>query len=140
MPEYIDEGFPISAGRHLAIRYVAALGGAWVVMPNQVHMLPKVQTSMLMRWTKGTPARRANQITRRTGLPFPQDESYGHWVRTVANGIGSSEIEANPDRLDCAEEWRMGLGPARVGIQITGRRIAGRIGCPTKYPISTSVT
>ena len=135
MPEYIDEGFPIPAGRHLAIRYVAALGVGWVVMPNQVHMLPKVQTSMLMRWTKGTPARRANQITRRTGLPF----------RRIVRPLGPHSrernrivryIEANRYRLDCAEEWRIGPGPTRVGIQITGRRIA----CPTKYPISTNVT
>src|SRR5258706_8734733 len=89
MPEYIDEGFPISAGRHLAIRYVAALGVAWVVMPNQVHMLPKVQTSMLMRWTKGTPARRANQITRRTGLPFRRMN------RTVT---GSAQSRTESDR------------------------------------------
>src|SRR5260370_1080694 len=30
--------------------------------------------------------------------------------------------------LDCAEEWGIGLGAARVGIQITGR---GIIACPT---------
>jgi REP element-mobilizing transposase RayT len=73
--------------------------GAWVVMPNHVHILvlPKVQMPMLMRWMKGTTARRANQITSRTGLPFWQDESYDHWVRNSRerNRI-VRYIEANP--------------------------------------------
>jgi len=56
---------------------------AWVVMPNHVHLLilPKEPVPVLMRWLKGSTARRANQLLGRTGQPFWQDESYDHWVR-----------------------------------------------------------
>ena len=58
---------------------------AWVVMPNHVHLLilPKVALPEITRWLKGSTARRANQLLGRTGLPFWQDESYDHWVRTT---------------------------------------------------------
>jgi REP element-mobilizing transposase RayT len=37
---------------------------AWVVMPNHVHLLifPLVPVSVLMRWVKGSTARKANRI------------------------------------------------------------------------------
>ena len=56
---------------------------AWAVMPNHVHLLilPKVAVPVLMRWLKGSTARRANQILGRTGKPFWQDESYDHYLR-----------------------------------------------------------
>jgi putative transposase len=56
---------------------------AWAVMPNHVHLLilPKVQVRALMRWLKGSTARRANQLLKRTGQSFWQDESYDRWVR-----------------------------------------------------------
>jgi hypothetical protein len=46
--------------------------GAWVVMPNHAHLLilPVVPVQALMRWLKGSTARRANQILGRTGHPF----------------------------------------------------------------------
>jgi putative DNA methylase len=45
---------------------------AWVVMPNHVHLLilPLVPVPMLMRWLKGSTARRANQLLNRTGQRF----------------------------------------------------------------------
>jgi REP element-mobilizing transposase RayT len=51
-------------------------------MPNPVHLLilPKITVAQIMRWRKGSTARRANQLWERTGLPFWQDESYDHWV------------------------------------------------------------
>ena len=51
-------------------------------MPNHVHLLilPKITVAQIMRWRKGSTARRANQLLERTGLPFWQDESYDHWV------------------------------------------------------------
>jgi REP element-mobilizing transposase RayT len=57
---------------------------AWVIMPNHVHVLiePKVSLPQITRWLKGSTARQANQILRRTGYPFWQDESYDHSVRT----------------------------------------------------------
>ena len=56
---------------------------AWVLMPNHAHLLilPKVPIPLIMRWLKGSTARRANQLLRRTGQPFRQDESFDHWVR-----------------------------------------------------------
>jgi REP element-mobilizing transposase RayT len=57
---------------------------AWTVMPNHVHLLvlPLVAAPVLMKWLKGTTARQANQLLRRTGQAFWQDESYDHWVRS----------------------------------------------------------
>jgi len=56
---------------------------AWVIMPNHVHMLmtPKAEVSKIMRWIKGSTARKANLILGLTGRPFWQDESWDHWVR-----------------------------------------------------------
>jgi len=56
---------------------------AFVVMPNHVHPLitPKAPVPKLMRALKGPTARRANQILKRTGRAFWQEESYDHWVR-----------------------------------------------------------
>ena len=53
-------------------------------MPNHVHLLilPRITVAKIMRWRKGSTARRANQLLERTGLPFWQDESYDHWVRS----------------------------------------------------------
>ena len=58
---------------------------AWVVMPNHVHLLilPQVSVPVLMRWLKGSTARRANRTLGRTGQPFWQDESFDHWVRST---------------------------------------------------------
>jgi putative transposase len=55
---------------------------AWAIMPNHVHLLilPRIAVAKIMRWLKGSTARRANQLLERTGLPFWQDESYDHWV------------------------------------------------------------
>jgi putative transposase len=53
-------------------------------MPNHVHLLilPNTAVSEIMRWLKGSTARKANQLLERTGRPFWQDESYDHWVRS----------------------------------------------------------
>jgi len=59
---------------------------AFVVMPNHVHILiePRVDPVRLLKGLKGTTARAANRILRRTGRPFWQDESFDHWVRNGA--------------------------------------------------------
>jgi putative DNA methylase len=56
---------------------------AWVVMPNHVHvvMTPLTDAREITRWLKGSTARSANQILKRTGLPFWQDESWDRWLR-----------------------------------------------------------
>jgi hypothetical protein len=57
---------------------------AWVVMPNHVHVVlePKSSLPSVMRWLKGRTGRMANRILGRTGMPFWQDESYEHWIRS----------------------------------------------------------
>jgi REP element-mobilizing transposase RayT len=56
---------------------------AWVVMANHVHVLitPKISPSRIAGSLKGTTARAANKLLRRTGEPFWQAECYDHWVR-----------------------------------------------------------
>ncbi len=57
---------------------------AWVIMPNHVHMIlhPKGEMATIMRWLKGRTGRVANGILGHTGMPFWQNESFDHWVRT----------------------------------------------------------
>lgn len=58
---------------------------ALVVMPNHVHMLatPRTEASRFMRRLKGYTARQGNQLLRRTGKTFWQEESYDRLVRTA---------------------------------------------------------
>ena len=72
---------------------------AYVVMSNHVHALlsPIAGVPLITRTIKGTTARGANQILKRTGQPFWQHESFDHWVRNDFERrriIGY--IEANP--------------------------------------------
>ena len=55
---------------------------AFVIMPNQVHLLitPQVEVPKLLRSLKGITAKRANQTLGLTGA-FWQEESYDHVVR-----------------------------------------------------------
>ena len=72
---------------------------AWVLMPNHVHLLilPKVPVPVSMRWLKGSTARKANLLLRRTGQRFWQDESFDHWVRNNTEfGRIVRYIEENP--------------------------------------------
>jgi type I restriction enzyme R subunit/putative DNA methylase len=73
--------------------------GAYVVMPNHVHLLvrPLVSPDRLLRSLKGSTARAANLLLGRTGEPFWQKESYDHWVRDHAEFLRiRGYIEANP--------------------------------------------
>jgi len=56
---------------------------SYSVMPNHVHLLitPNFSVRGITRGIKGTTARGANEILRRVGRPFWQDESFDHWVR-----------------------------------------------------------
>ena len=66
----------IQIGEHERYFYELA---AWVVMPN--HVLPKVPVRVILRWLKGSTARKGNLLLELTGKRFWQDESYDHWVR-----------------------------------------------------------
>jgi REP-associated tyrosine transposase len=84
---------------------------AFVVMPNHVHILiePYVEAVSLLKGLKGTTARAANRILRRTGRPFWQNESFDHWVRGTAEFERIRlYIERNPVTAGLArrpEEW-----------------------------------
>jgi putative transposase len=73
--------------------------GAYVVMPNHVHLLirPSIAPERLMKSLKGASAREANRVLGRTGEPFWQKESYDHWVRNPSEFQKiRMYIEANP--------------------------------------------
>ena len=84
---------------------------AWAVVPNHVHLLirPLVPLPVLMRWLKGSTARRANLILGRTGQPFWRDESYDHYLRDssqltrTADYIEKNSVSAG--LVDSPEEW-----------------------------------
>ena len=84
---------------------------AWVVMPNHVHLLilPQAPVPVVMRWWKGSTAKRANQILARTGQPFWQEEFYDHYLRTPRQMSRTMPyIEQNPvtgGLVSSAEEW-----------------------------------
>jgi putative transposase len=91
--------------------------GAWAIMPNRVHLLilPKTTVAEIMRWLKGSTARKANQLLERTGRPFWQDESYDHWVRSDKEfGRVVCYIEENPVSAGLLDwPWTSGVWQAK---------------------------
>jgi REP element-mobilizing transposase RayT len=94
---------------------------AWVIMPNHVHVVfqPKAALPGIMRWLKGRTSRLANRILERTGMPFWQDESYDHWIRS---GRELEEIityvECNPMKaglVDAGEQWPWSSARLKTG-------------------------
>ena len=80
--------------------------GAYVVMPNHVHVLlrPRTPLPRITKTLKGFTARRANQFLGRTGTPFWQYESYDHWVRNEREYWRIvAYIERNPVAAGLAE-------------------------------------
>jgi len=57
---------------------------AWMVMANHVHVFlrPLIPLHRALMNIKSGSARAANAVLERTGMPFWQDESYDHWVRS----------------------------------------------------------
>jgi putative transposase len=80
---------------------------SYVLMPNHVHVLfePMVELRAIMKAIKGRSARACNSLLRRQGLPFWQQESFDHWVRT-AESFGKIQryIEWNPVSAGLAEK------------------------------------
>ena len=85
--------------------------GAFVVMPNHVHVLLEAFGAVprITQLIKGNTARQANQVLGRAGAPFWQHESYDHWVRSEAEYRQIVRyIECNPVAAGLAggvEEW-----------------------------------
>jgi REP element-mobilizing transposase RayT len=72
---------------------------AWVVMPNHVHALwrPVRPMTEVMRWVKGSSARRINRMLGREGEHFWQEESFDRWIRSEWEGQRILRyIEENP--------------------------------------------
>jgi putative transposase len=86
--------------------------GAYVVMPNHVHLLvtPIALPSKFMQSLKGLTAREANRILDRTGEAFWQAESYDCGVRDLIQWHRiKSYIENHPVKaglVKCAEQYR----------------------------------
>jgi putative DNA methylase len=84
---------------------------AWVIMPNHVHVIvePTVPLQRVMQWLKGRTGRLANRVLGRTGIPFWQDESYDHWIRSSEELKETiAYVESNPVKAglaESAEEW-----------------------------------
>ncbi len=84
---------------------------AWVIMPNHVHVIlrPRVELPELTRWLKGRTSRIANRMLGRTGLPFWQDESFDHWIRSAEELHQLTQyVEGNPVKaglVQAPEEW-----------------------------------
>jgi REP element-mobilizing transposase RayT len=84
---------------------------AWVIMPNHAHVVlePRVPMPGIMRWLKGRTGRMANRILGRTGMPFWQDESFDHWVRSEEELREAIEfVEGNPVKaglVGSKEQW-----------------------------------
>ena len=84
---------------------------AWAIMPNHVHVIlqPRIELPSVMRWLKGRTARKASRILGRTGVPFWQDESFDHWIRSDQELCDLIEyVEQNPVKaglVQAAEQW-----------------------------------
>lgn len=84
---------------------------AWVIMPDHMHVILKPHETLpqVMCWLKGRTARKANRILGRTGLPFWQQESYDHWIRSAAELRDLVfYVEQNPVHaglVASAEQW-----------------------------------
>ncbi|MBV9302465.1 MAG: transposase [Acidobacteriaceae bacterium] len=84
---------------------------AWVIMPNHMHVIlkPHVELSSILRWLKGRTGRMANRLLGRIGMPFWQDESFDHWVRSNYELTALIKyVESNPVHaglVQLAAEW-----------------------------------
>ena len=86
---------------------------AYVVMANHLHVFlkPKSQVTIgsITKYLKGYTAREANQILKRTGQTFWQDESFDHWSRDqaeffrIVNYVENNSVKAG--LVERAEDW-----------------------------------
>ena len=86
---------------------------SYVVMANHIHVFLKpkrdVTIALITKHLKGGTARQANTLLHRTGQPFWQDESFGHWSRDPDEFFRIVRyIENNPVKAGLvkkADEW-----------------------------------
>ncbi len=100
--------------------------GAWVVMPNHVHIViqPHEPLPNIMRWLKTATATRANRIIGIKGTPFWQREYYDHWIRSEKELISIvNYIERNPVSAGLVaqpEEWPWSSANKTDGKTVSG--------------------
>jgi len=100
---------------------------AWAVMPNHVHLLlrPLATLPVILRWLKGSTARKANLILGRTGQAFWQDESFDHRVRDeeeldrIARYVEHNPVSAGLSAHPCDWSWSSAAlaGGSRIGAE-----------------------
>jgi putative transposase len=84
---------------------------AFAVMPNHVHLLlsPCAPLTRITRGVKMSTASKANELLRRTGQRFWQEESFDHWIRNAAEFERIKHyIERNPVKAGLCkrpEDW-----------------------------------
>ena len=107
-------GLTASAIRHFdGERYVL---GAWVVMPNHVHMVlwpkPNHRLSDILHSIKRFAAREANRALGRVGKEFWQRESYDHWIRNDEETASITRYvthnPVNAGLCQAPEDWAWG--------------------------------
>ncbi len=97
---------------------------AYVIMPNHVHVLlePGIPLPRLTNGLKGVSSRDANARLGRVGMPFWQDESFDHWVRSAAEGERIRQyIEWNPVKAGLTsrpDDWRWSSACPEVAERI----------------------
>ena len=132
-PQWLDQPRVATIVRDSILRGDAQLRQygliAYVVMPNHVHLLiePPLPLSRILRGIKGTTAQAANRALNRVGLPFWQDESFDHWVRSGAETekiiryIEHNPVEAGLVRA--AADWRWSSASEAVAQALLSVRV-----------------
>ncbi len=99
--------------------------GAWVIMPNHVHLViqPHQALPEIMRWLKTATSNRARKILELPPSPFWEREYYDHWVRSGEELARiTAYIERNPVSagfVSSAETWPWSSAK-RTGDKIAG--------------------
>ena len=95
---------------------------AFAVMPNHVHVLlsPHAPPARITRGIKRLAASKANQLLRRTGQRFWQEESFDHWIRNAAEFQRvKNYIEWNPVKAGLCkrpERWPWSSASSSTGL------------------------
>ena len=95
--------------------------GAWVVMPNHVHVVlqPQSELPKAVSWIKACSARDANRLLHRTGHQFWARDYFDRWIRDrIEEQRTVRYIEQNPVKAGlCStpEDWLWSSANAAVG-------------------------
>jgi 8-oxo-dGTP diphosphatase len=106
--------------------------GAWIVMPNHIHVLiqPRQPLPKIMRWLKIATANRAKRIIGiPRGTPFRQREYYDHWIRSDKElDQVAAYIERNPvsaGLVSTPQQWPWSSATQSAGGKTTSGTVTG---------------